>query len=482
VLDEEAVSRAAFELVFAFDEVVTQHGHKEAVTVQQVKQNCEMESHEEKLHKLIIQSKINDTKDVMKKKAQEIGDRQRHEAAGGGMGGGGRYGGGGMGMGGPGGPVGGGGGAGMGMGMGGGGGAAGGGGPSMMPTAGSLGFGGGGGASGGGGGGGGLGGAPRAKGMQLGRKAGAGSILESLAKEEGVSAAELAGPGAGGGGGGGGGMGAAGGALGGALGRGGGGSMGGPPSSEPVSVSVEERLTVALSRQGGVESAEVNGTLTLALSADAPAESSHLRLSVDTAAGAAAGFAFKTHPNIDKAAFASDQLLQLKDPARPFPTGSELGVLKWRRQAARGAAGADALAPLSVTCWPSVSGHETYVNLEYESSAPFDLRELTIAVPVPGATAGAPQVNQCDGAWRYDPRARALIWSVALVDESNKSGSLEFVMQSTDADGLFPIEASFSAAKTLCAVEVGGAVNVETGKGVKFALRRGLQTDGYHVA
>jgi hypothetical protein len=31
-----------------------------------------MESHEEKLHKMIIQSKINDTKDIMKRKAMEI--------------------------------------------------------------------------------------------------------------------------------------------------------------------------------------------------------------------------------------------------------------------------------------------------------------------------------------------------------------------------------------------------------------------------
>jgi hypothetical protein len=481
-LDEDSVSRAAFDLVFAFDEVVTQHGHKEAVTVQQVKQNCEMESHEEKLHRMIIQSKISDTKDLMRRKAQEIGDRQRAEAAGGGAGahGVGRYGAGGpgMGMGGPGGM------GGMGgMGGPGGPGGPGMGGPSMMPTAGSLGVGGGGGgaSAGGYGGGGGAGaGAPRAKGMQLGRKAGAGSsILESLAKEEGVSAAELGAGGAGAAGAGAAGGGAAA-ALAGAGGRPGG--FGGAPSSDPVSLSVEERLTVTLGRQGGVESAEVNGTLTLALSADAPPESAHLRLAVDTSAGAAQGFQFKTHPNIDKQAFASESALQLKDPSRPFPTGSELGVLKWRRQAARGAADADALAPLSVTCWPSVSGTETYVNLEYESSAPFDLRELTIAVPVPGAVAGAPQVNQCDGAWRYDARARALLWTIALVDETNKSGSLEFVMQSTDADALFPIEASFGAGKTLCPVEVQGVVNAESGKAVKFALRRGLATEGYHVA
>ncbi|KAB1207010.1 Coatomer subunit delta [Morella rubra] len=58
-------------LIFAFDEVISL-GHKENMTVAQVKQHCEMESHEEKLHKLVLQSKINETKDHMKCKASEI--------------------------------------------------------------------------------------------------------------------------------------------------------------------------------------------------------------------------------------------------------------------------------------------------------------------------------------------------------------------------------------------------------------------------
>ncbi|KAA3473373.1 coatomer subunit delta-like [Gossypium australe] len=70
-LDEEGIGKTAFELIFAFDEVICL-GHKENVTVAQVKQYCEMESHEEKLHKLVLQSKINETKDVMKRKASEI--------------------------------------------------------------------------------------------------------------------------------------------------------------------------------------------------------------------------------------------------------------------------------------------------------------------------------------------------------------------------------------------------------------------------
>lgn len=77
-LDEDGIGRAAFELIFAFDEVISL-GHKESVTVAQVKQYCEMESHEEKLHKLVMQSKINDTKDVMKRKANEIDKSKVHD-------------------------------------------------------------------------------------------------------------------------------------------------------------------------------------------------------------------------------------------------------------------------------------------------------------------------------------------------------------------------------------------------------------------
>ncbi|KAF8725364.1 hypothetical protein HU200_019877 [Digitaria exilis] len=74
-LDEEGVCKTAFELIFAFDEAISL-GNKENVTVQQVKQYCEMESHEEKAHKLMMQAKINETKDVMKKKANEL-DKMR---------------------------------------------------------------------------------------------------------------------------------------------------------------------------------------------------------------------------------------------------------------------------------------------------------------------------------------------------------------------------------------------------------------------
>ncbi|KAF5949270.1 hypothetical protein HYC85_011263, partial [Camellia sinensis] len=47
-------------------------------------------------------------------------------------------------------------------------------------------------------------------------------------------------------------------------------------------------------------------------------------------------------------------------------------------------------------CWPSVSGTETYVSIEYEASSTFDLQNVVISIPLP-ALREAPNVKQNDG-------------------------------------------------------------------------------------
>lgn len=61
----------------------------------------------------------------------------------------------------------------------------------------------------------------------------------------------------------------------------------------------------------------------------------------------------------------------------------------------------EALVPLSINCWPSVSGGESYVNIEYESLASYDLQNVVIAIPLP-APSHAPRVVQV-GNLAYPP-------------------------------------------------------------------------------
>lgn len=338
-LEEDAVSEAAFSLIFAFDEIISE-GYKENVTVGQVVQNTEMESHEEKLHKMIIASKIAETREAMQRKAGEI-DKRKMEA---------RAAGGGPGI--------------AAGGMGSRGGSIGGaGGPLSYPPASSIGsepI-----------------GRPRPReessagvsrpkrGMQLGKGGGKTKDLLASLRAEGEAVEEqpvavlqtTAGAG----------------------------RSAPPPSSDPVFAAIEERLSAVLSKDGGLQSMEVQGTMSLTVNDE---QAACLRVTLGGAAADQPGFQFKTHPNIDKALYASGGVLALKIPDRPFPVGAPLGVLKWRFQTDD-----ESLAPLSINCWPSISGGQSCVNIEYQAQAPFDLHGVEIAIPVP-AGHGAPQINQ----------------------------------------------------------------------------------------
>ena len=422
------------QLLFAFDEAISQ-GHKENVTMTQIRQYIEMESHEEKLHKILLQSKINETRDVMKKKAQEI-EKQKIENREKGLGGAGAPGiAGGFGSG------------------------------SAGFSGGSGGFGGGGGGSGVGGGGFGSGSdmssleppRPRvpvskgpSRGMVLGKAKKESSFLDAMRAE-----GEL-------------------------VDEGRGSSIGVPaltaagvaPTTAPIEIVVEEKIKALLSQEGGVESMEVQGTMSLEIQEQ---DNAFIRIHLDV--GENRGFQFKTHPNIDKMLHSKQNILGIKDPNRPFPTGSPLGILKWRFQTTD-----ESAVPLTINCWPSVSGSESYVNIEYESSSKFDLHNVSIIIPLP-ATRDAPKINSIDnGDTAFDSRNSCLTWNMDLIDESNNTGALEFILPAADSGAFFPIDVNFVAKKTFCDINITEIENLQGDSFDKYKYETMLVCENYQIA
>merc|ERR1712203_242076 len=66
----------ALDIVFAFDEVIS-FGHRESVTLSQIKSYTEMDSHEEKLSQMIQQSKENEAREAAKKKEKEMSAKHK---------------------------------------------------------------------------------------------------------------------------------------------------------------------------------------------------------------------------------------------------------------------------------------------------------------------------------------------------------------------------------------------------------------------
>lgn len=88
---------------------------------------------------------------------------------------------------------------------------------------------------------------------------------------------------------------------------------------------------------------------------------------------------------------------------------------------------------------------------------------------------------QADGDHRYDARKSVLLWTIDLIDDSNKNGSMEFVVPATSDDSFFPVDCSFHATKTLCQVKIESVTNTQSGTPIKYALQSELTTDSYQV-
>lgn len=425
-LHEDGICKVAFELIFAFDEVISL-GHKENVTVGDVKQYIEMESHEERLHNMIVQSKINETKDIMKRKASEI-DKIKIER--------------------------------LKMDKG-----------TFIPstTSGPIRFDSNGfsdlSSSGGGGFGSGSGFGssidldaykPKARtsslptpakglGMQLGKGQKTNQILESL-KAEGEMYVDDVLP------------------------------TSGPSKAaaavalDPIVITLEENLTIALKRDGGLESFELKGTMYLLIQ-----NKDDTQLQVQIESGSNPNFQFKTHPLIDKKVYLDENILALRDSTKSFQAGTPSSILKWRLQSKQ-----ESLVPLTINCWPSISGRESIINIEYEASRAFDLQNVVVSIPLP-ALREPPVVNQVDGDWRYDSRKSTLEWTMVLIDDTNRSGSMEFVVPAADSSAFFPIDVKFTAPTIYCDIKVAAVVPSNGNGTLKYSGSRQLVVDSYQV-
>jgi hypothetical protein len=181
-------------------------------------------------------------------------------------------------------------------------------------------------------------------------------------------------------------------------------------AADQATVAVEERVTVRLSRDGGVVAMEVKGSMTLTVNDDAAA-----RLKVVCERGDDKAYQYQNHPNVNKALWASDGIVALKAIDRPFPVAVPVGVLRWRYTNKDDDA---SQVPLMLTCWPEEgAGGNINVNLEYTLQADLTLTDVVITLPLGGDS--TPRVGACDGVWKHNTRDNTLAWRIETINSDN---------------------------------------------------------------
>ncbi|WWC87260.1 uncharacterized protein L201_002148 [Kwoniella dendrophila CBS 6074] len=236
---------------------------------------------------------------------------------------------------------------------------------------------------------------------------------------------------------------------------------------DSIHVTIKEQLSLTLLRDGGLESFELKGDLDLRIT---DAAKSKIRLTLEPK-DTYSDLQFKQHPNVAKFT-GSEKIIGLKDPSRSFPVGQGLGVLRWRLNSKD-----ESNVPLNVTVWPQPRGDGTSdVAIEYElESQHLSLKNVVISIPVPSGS--LPSVTG-EADWRLS--GNSFVWTIDTIDSENSNGSLEFRCQG-DSDAFFPVSVGFAASGSLADVEVAKAVLIEDGSEQTFSQERILTVDKYEI-
>lgn len=246
------------------------------------------------------------------------------------------------------------------------------------------------------------------------------------------------------------------------------------PVNNGILITLEEKITAEITREGSVSSSELKGVLQLRIN-DPELALSKILLQSE---GASEGIQYKTHPNVDRALFTSESIIGLKNPSKPFPSNDQnLGVLRWRGV---GKADDTKFIPIQFSTWLSSNGDLVDVTLEFEVTETYNesINKITILVPV--ATENVELKS--DNAQITQITEEGVFFEIESL-APGENGVLEFSIEANE-DSLFPVEVSFTnenPVNTLGKVKVLDVVKVEDDESLPFDQLSELSTEGYFI-
>lgn len=240
---------------------------------------------------------------------------------------------------------------------------------------------------------------------------------------------------------------------------------------EPVHIVMAEDVVVRAGRDGGLQNMEVQGILKLRITNP---DFGFIKVQVENTDTRA--IQLQTHPNVDRELWRTRGQIGMKTSNKPFPHNTDVGVLKWRFQTSD-----DTHVPLSINCWPQENGAGGCdVNIEYNlEKTEMELNEVTITIPLPSGSP-SPVINECEGEHEYDRARCCLVWRIPIIDKTAPTAAMDFTARGVP-DNFFPVRVSFKSTRSYCDLKVLGVVSTSDGAPITFSQETQLKTNSYEI-
>ena len=240
--------------------------------------------------------------------------------------------------------------------------------------------------------------------------------------------------------------------------------------NDAVRILCEESVVIECDRDGGVKRAELKGEIKLSVF---DPEYAHIVLHTNNKLNGAEEVKCRLHPKMNKTLWSSKGHLGLADASKAFPVGSDnaLPIIKWRKTCE------ETDIPITVSVWPSASDDGCSVSCEFTAEKGLPMTDVRIIIPCKDA----PEVASIDGDYKFDQRTKTLTWSIADTTE-RANGAMEFTVGTSDVDSFFPLSVTWECATTLSGIHVDAVVRSDdAAAAVEFSAQHKLTAEKYTV-
>jgi len=149
---------------------------------------------------------------------------------------------------------------------------------------------------------------------------------------------------------------------------------------------------------------------------------------------------FKTHPDMDKKAFADDNggknpKLNLNANKR-HKANLQKALLKWQYKSSD-----EEAVPIQVTAWPSTEADGVQFVLQYECEEPEKVESVQMLIPCSGNGSEVENIQAENGQAKViqSPQGMAVAW-VIPAGSMNASGTLEYFARGGNVDAMLPLQ------------------------------------------
>ncbi|KYK69074.1 adaptor complexes medium subunit family protein [Toxoplasma gondii TgCatPRC2] len=231
------------------------------------------------------------------------------------------------------------------------------------------------------------------------------------------------------------------------------------PLVEPVHALVEEKVKGTLQAEGGVDELDIQGTFFVTVSDPNKAGLAAFRVSPEDKR-----FKTKVHPNMNRQSYAQN-VLELRCPTRAYVANAAAAILKWRLQTKD-----ESLCPLSISCWPSVAANGVTLTVEVEATEPSrTLHDVHFSFTCPSSVPH--QILRVEGGeTQHD--GLSIHWRLPEMSVSGLSAATLEFFAATSVTTVLPFSVEMHSKESICDFDVLECFHMEKAEPIAYALTR----------